>query len=152
MPVLRFGDRPYFWNPWDEFERIRQGLDDLSRGNPLARIRQGSTVFPPLNVYEDGACIVIQAELPGIKAEDLDVSVEAETLTLKGQRRHQPKNGSKISYHRREIDSGSFNRAVTLPCRVQPDAISARLHNGILTLDLPKAAEVKPRQIRIATS
>ncbi|OQX11689.1 MAG: heat-shock protein Hsp20, partial [Desulfobulbaceae bacterium A2] len=121
MPVLRFGDRPYFWNPWDEFERIRRGLDDLSRNFPLSKTRQGSTVFPALNVYEDGEHLVIQAELPGIKAADLDVSVEGETLTLKGQRQHKPKDG-KISYHRREIDSGSFNRAVTLPCRVQTDA------------------------------
>jgi len=151
MPVLRFGDRPYFWNPWNEFERIRKGLDDLSRTYPLARAGQGASVFPALNVYESGDRLVIQAELPGIKAEELDVSVEGETLTLKGQRQHKPKDG-KISYHRREIETGSFNRAVTLPCRVQPDAISARLANGILILELPKAAEVKPRQIRITTS
>lgn len=151
MALIRFAERPGMTNPWAEFERIRQGLDHLSR-NFLGReeLYGGGTVFPALNVYEDKDVLTIKAELPGVKAENLDISYEGETLTIKGKREPYH-NGEKVSYHRREIETGSFNRAVNLPIKIDPDTISARLSNGMLVLTMEKAASVKPRQVTIET-
>ena len=151
MAIIRFTDRPGQINPWAEFERLRRGLDQFSR-NFLTREEQhsGGTVFPALNVYEDEDVLSIKAELPGVKAEHLDISFEGETLTIKGKREPY-NNGEELSYHRREIETGSFSRAITLPIKVDPNSISARLQDGILSITMEKAASVKPRQINVVT-
>jgi HSP20 family protein len=149
MTFLRFADRPAFGNPWAEFERIRQGLDELSRSyveKGKGHIR--ANVYPPLNIYEETDRLLVTAELPGVKASDLEVSIEGETLTIQGKRDRR-QNESGISYHRREIESGSFSRAITLPVKVEAEQVSARLINGILTVTLQKASAATPRQIKI---
>jgi HSP20 family protein len=151
MALIRFGERPELRNPWAEFERIRQGLDRLSHGYfPREAPFGGATVFPALNVFEERETLTIKAELPGVEAGDLSVSMEGDTLTIKGKRepRH---NGEKLSFHRREIETGNFSRAVNLPIKVNPESVTAKLTNGILTITLEKAAEVKPRQVTVTT-
>jgi HSP20 family protein len=149
MPFIRFADRPVFRNPWAEFERIRQGLDELSRtyvekGKPQNR----TNVYPALNIYEEADRLMITAELPGIKAQDLDLSIEGDTLTIQGKRDQQNETG--ISYHRREIELGSFSRAITLPVKVDIEQMRAKLNNGILVITLKKASAVTPRQIKVS--
>lgn len=149
MAFIRFTDRPAFRNPWVEFERIRQGLDELSRSyaeKGKAQIR--ANVYPPLNIYEEADKMVVTAEIPGVKTEDLDISLEGETLSIQGKRGSRQDDFT-ISYHRREIESGNFSRAVALPVKVDMERISAKLVNGILTVTLMKAAEATPRQIRV---
>lgn len=151
MAIIRFTERPRAINPWAEFDRIRQGLDQFSRNYLTGEDPyRGGTVFPALNVYEDKDALIIRAELPGVKAEHLDISFEGDTLTIKGKREPYH-NGEKVSYHRREIDTGSFSRAVTLPVKVDPDSIAARLQDGILAVTMEKAASVKPRQVNVVT-
>lgn len=149
MTFVRFTDRPPFRNPWAEFERIRQGLDELSRTYIERGRGQGmANVYPALNMYEETDRLVITAELPGVKAADLDLSLEGDTLTLQGKReRRQSESG--ISYHRREIESGNFSRAISLPVKVDPEKVAARLVNGILTITLFKASAATPRQIKV---
>ena len=150
MAIIRFTERPGFRNPWTEFERIRQGLDQFSRNFMDRDVQQaGANVFPPLNVYEDKDTIIVKAELPGVNAEDLSVSLEGETLTIQGSR--NPIDNGNLAYHRREIERGSFSRAVSVPAKVDPDSIAAKLRNGILTVTMQKAAEVKPRQVTVTT-
>ncbi|MGI6637582.1 MAG: Hsp20/alpha crystallin family protein [Desulfobulbus sp.] len=149
MAFIRFSDRPAFRNPWVEFERIRQGLDELSRSyaeKGKAQIR--ANVYPPLNIYEETDKMVVTAEIPGVKAEDLEISIEGETLTIQGKRSSRQDDFT-LSYHRREIESGSFSRAVSLPVKVDIEKISAKLVDGILTVTLMKAAEATPRQIKV---
>ena len=149
MAFIRFTDRPAFRNPWVEFERIRQGLDELSRSyaeKGKAQIR--ANVYPPLNIFEEADRMVVTAEIPGVKPEDLDISLEGETLSIQGKRDSRQDDFT-ISYHRREIESGSFSRAVALPVKVDVERISAKLTNGILTVTLMKAAEATARQIRV---
>ncbi|MBM9538409.1 Hsp20/alpha crystallin family protein [Desulfobulbus alkaliphilus] len=149
MAFIRFSDRPTFRNPWAEFERIRQGLDELSK----TYVEKGKTpgpanVFPALNIYEEPDRLLITAELPGVKTTDLDLSIEGETLTIQGQRSGGDSETG-ASYHRREIQYGSFSRAVTLPVKVDTETIAAKLTNGILTVTLLKASAVTPRQIKV---
>ena len=126
MAFIRFADRPTFRNPWAEFERIRQGLDELSRsyadkGKPAAR----ANVYPALNIYEEPDRLVVTAELPGVRVEDLELAIEGETLSLQGKRDTR-QGQANLSYHRREIEAGSFSRAVALPVKVAPEQVSAR--------------------------
>ena len=149
MGFIRFSERPAFGNPWVEFERIRRGLDELSRsymGRGRGRAHAG--VFPPLNIREEQNKIVITAELPGVKAEDLDIAFEGETLSIQGKRAERTHEGSP-SYHRREIQTGSFSRAVALPAQVDAERIDAKLADGLLTITLMKAAAAVPRRIRV---
>ena len=151
MAVIRFTERPRFRNPWAEFERIRQGFDELSRSMRTGETPYAdATVYPPLNMYENTENLIITAELPGIAPGDLDISIEAETLTLQGKRQHS-QDDEQLSYHRREIGRGSFSRAIALPTKIDSDNITAKLADGILTVTLAKAAEVKPRKISVIT-
>jgi HSP20 family protein len=149
MAFIRFADRPAFRNPWAEFERIRQGLDELSRSYVEKNKGQNrSNVYPALNIYEEPDQLIVTAELPGVKADDLELSIEGDTLTLQGKRDCR-QNEAGLSYHRREIESGSFSRAVALPVKVDAERVGAKLNNGILTITLMKASAGAPRQIKV---
>jgi HSP20 family protein len=154
MAIIRFAEQPRFMNPWAEFERIRHGLDELSKTLIAeGKAQLSATVYPPLNITETADSLFIKAELPGVTAEDLDISVEGDTLTLHGKRNHRTaKNDEKRpSYHRREIETGSFSRAITLPTKVNLENMQAKLQDGILSVTLFKAQEVTPKKINIIT-
>ena len=105
---------------------------------------------PAIDVSEDNDKYVIKAALPGWKPENVDVSFEGGTLTLKGEvleENEQKDDGTR--WHRREIRRNSFARSITLPANVEVDKVSAEFENGILTLNVPKAEVVKPKQIKI---
>ena len=150
MPFIRFADRPVFRNPWVEFEKIRQGLDELSRTYvDKEKTQNRANVYPALNIYEEADRLIVTAELPGVKPQDLSLFLEGETLTIQGKRdSNQSETG--ISYHRREIEAGSFSRAITLPVKVEADQVGAKLNNGILIVTLMKALAVTPRQIKVS--
>ena len=97
---------------------------------------------------QDADNVYITAELPGISGKDLDITVEEETVLIKGERRAEPE-GEDVSYHRRERGEGKFSRTVTLPMRVVAESVTAETRDGILKLTLPKAEEVKPKKIEI---
>jgi HSP20 family protein len=105
-------------------------------------------VFPLLNISEDMDSLYVRAELPGVKPEDIEITTHENKLTIKGERRI-PAEGEKISYHRREREAGTFKRITTLPTQVDSHRVTATCKDGVLTLTLPKAPEVKPRQIKV---
>lgn len=131
-----------------------------------AAYRGSRGVYPPVNLRESDEGFVLTAELPGVAPDDIDVQIEGATITLSGERRadftvgagaagpeeNATNNSEKtISVHRRERQIGSFRRAFELPAEVDLDKARATHKNGVLTLDLPKSAATKPRQIRIDT-
>jgi HSP20 family protein len=105
-------------------------------------------VFPALNLSETGETLFVRAELPGIKPDDIEVTVENDTLTLAGKRT-MPEESEKVSCHRREREWGSFRRSLSLPTRVDSAKVRARYTDGVLTVELPKAAEARPKQISV---
>lgn len=149
MTFIRFADRPTFRNAWAEFERIRQGLDEISRSYTEKGQSSGrANVYPALNIYEEPNRLVITAELPGVRVEDLGLAIEGDTLSIQGKRDTR-QGEANLSYHRREIEAGSFSRAVALPVKVDPEQVNARLVDGILTVTLNKASAASPRQIKV---
>jgi HSP20 family protein len=95
---------------------------------------------PAVDVYETDGDVMVKAELPGVKKEDVHVSIEGETLTLKGESRHT-EEARDDGYYRREMRYGSFHRTIPLPVPVKQDEISARFEDGILTIRCPKSVE-----------
>ncbi len=103
--------------------------------------------FPALNVWESGDALYAEAEVPGMKHEDLEISVLGNELTLRGRRGEQPREGA--TYHRQERGVGEFNRVLRLPIEIDADRVEASLKDGILLIKLPKAESAKPRQIPV---
>lgn len=118
----------------------------FGRSFPFTRVQS----YPAINMYHDNDNVYITAELPGVKIEDLDITLEEDSLTLKGQRFSD--SGDDISYHRKEREEGQFNRVISLPVRIVPEEGKATMKNGVLVVTLPKAEEAKPKKIEIKVS
>lgn len=133
----------------NELLRLQGELDSLLR-SPRSEFyfgASGSGVFPAVNVFRDQkGDLVIRAELPGVKPEHINVTVEQRRLTISGEREAEsPGNG----YHRRERPHGKFSPSIQLPADLDAEHAEAKFSNGVMTLRLPQAAAAKPRQITV---
>ena len=135
---------------WGGLDELRREMDSL-----LGRFATGTlpapsgAVFPAVNLYETADGYVLTAELPGVDSKDIDVSVEGRTVTLRGERRIEYPTDQGLSAHRLERQSGGFRRAFELPSDIDPDRVDAVHRNGVLTLELSKRPEHKPRQVTV---
>src|SRR5688572_11260303 len=107
-----------------------------------------SNFAPPVDVYEDEHNITLKVEVPGIDEKDINVSIENNTLTVRGERRFE-KDEKEENYHRVERMYGSFTRSFTLPNTLDPDQVSALYEKGVLKIRLAKKTEAKPRLIKV---
>jgi HSP20 family protein len=107
-------------------------------------------LFPLLNVMELDDSFLVTAEIPGMRTEDLEIKVEGDTVTLKGERKPY-EAGQDASYHRRERASGTFQRSLTLPAKVDPEQVKATYKDGVLTIRLGKEPTAAPKQIAISS-
>ena len=142
------------YDPLGEMVTLRSAMDRLfedSFVSPLGwrTLGGGDTITPPVDVHETSDEIVVTAALPGIKADDVEITMTGQNLTLRGEFKADDEI-SRDQYLYRERRFGSFSRTVQLPVRVQGDRADATFTDGVLTLRIPKAEEVKPRQIRIS--
>jgi HSP20 family protein len=106
-------------------------------------------VFPLINLTEDRDNYYLRAELPGVKAKELDIQVLRKTISLTGKRTFT-EEGQEVRYHRREREAGTFSRIIGLPGDIDPEKVTASLKNGILSVKVAKAEAAKPRQITVA--
>lgn len=134
-------------DPLTEWDRSVRNMDRAMRSFFSEGSKNYSGVYPPVNVSEDEEALYVRAELPGVPAGDIDVSVENDNLILRGERKIE--SSQEVNYHRRERTAGTFRRILSLPVRVDTSKVSADLKNGVLTIVLPKADEAKPRQISV---
>ncbi len=140
------------YNPLRELRSMQEQMNRLlnvSWNHDLAGedIKKGIWQ-PSVDFYETEDSILIKAELPDVDQKDIEVHIEDNTLTLKGERKHSS-DVKKENYHRIERYFGSFQRSFSLPANVQQDGISAVCERGVLSITLPKKDEVKPRQIKV---
>ncbi len=135
------------YDPFNELERMRTQMDRLFEGMGGDRARRAG-VFPLINVTEDKDNYRIRAELPGIKADELDISITGNSISLSGERKI-PEEDRNAKYHRREREAGTFQRMVSLPGDVEVEKVEAKCADGVLTVVLPKAEAAKPRQITV---
>lgn len=141
------------WNPvneiermWDEMDRVL--TDSFVRPRTAAR---AWTFRPAIDVYDSGEQVVVRAILPGATSEDIDLTIEQNTLTLRGRFGHtaSDESHSDVTWYRREIGSGQFAESFTLPVPVDAENATASFENGILTLTLPKAEQARTRRIPV---
>jgi len=140
------------WKPFRELERMRREMDRLwdsfLEGRPGRKVEEVGEWLPTLDVSETKNELVVRAEIPGIDAKDIDISLTNDLLTIKGEKK-QEKEEKEENYHLIERSYGSFARAIRLPKEVQSDKISASYRNGILKVTLPKSKEAKKKEIKI---
>jgi len=135
------------WDPFADLNRIQREFEKSYFG-PRAR---PADFAPPVDVYEDKDSLALRAELSGVKREDIEVSIDSNVLTLKGERKlEQEEEGRR--YHRVERTYGSFVRQFQLPSNIDPASIDAKFSDGVLTIRLHKKEELKPRKIDVKTS
>jgi HSP20 family protein len=136
-------------NPFDNLERMKRQMDQLFEdfSSPTGQgVRTG--VFPLINLTEDKSSYYLHAELPGVKADDLDIQATATSIAVSGERKI-PSEVDSARYHRRERDAGKFSRMIGLPTEIDADKVEANLKDGILSVVVPKAESAKPRQISV---
>jgi HSP20 family protein len=139
--------RPWSQEPRGGFEALRREMDDLFERFGTFAPALARPAFPPVNLYETDEAFVLTAELPGIAPEELEVSLEGSTVTLRGERKPVSEEGASV--HRAERPAGVFRRAIDLPVPIDGEKVEATHRSGVLTLRLPKAAEHRPRQISV---
>jgi HSP20 family protein len=139
---------------WDPFRdvvalqnRMNSLFQDFSRNGENELVTAAGFV-PPVDIYEDEHKLVLKVEIPGMRLEDLDVRMENNTLTIKGERSFQSE-GKEENFHRVERRYGSFYRAFTVPNTINPESIKAEYDAGILRVELQKKPESKPKQIKV---
>ena len=129
--------------------RLNSIFHDFARptGSESESLATGSFV-PAVDIYEDAQHVALKLEVPGVKQEDLDIRVENQTLTVRGERKFEAEEKEE-NFHRIERRFGSFVRSFTLPQTVDPETVKAAYENGVLNVTIAKKAEAKPKQIKV---
>ncbi|HEY4308497.1 MAG TPA: Hsp20/alpha crystallin family protein [Pirellulales bacterium] len=146
MVRWRAHSRYPFWQLRGEVERA---MGDFFGSQGASTPWTQGRVFPAVNVWEEGEQLFAEAELPGTKSEDVDVSVTGDELTIRGRRSPAAADGG--AYYRRERGVGEFSRTLRLPYEVDANSVEATLRDGVLLLKLPKALSARPRKIEVQT-
>jgi HSP20 family protein len=139
------------WDPFGDMMSLRSVMDRLFEDawvrTPSAGGQGGGSVWMPLDIYEQGDNFQVKASLPGVKPEDVNITVQTNTLTIEGELKDEAAGHG--TAHHREHRYGRFYRTVTLPTQVNADSAEAHFEHGVLTLTLPKVEAARSRQIKV---
>jgi HSP20 family protein len=142
MPITR-------WDPFRDVIALQHRVNSICRDfNEGDNALTTASFVPAVDVYEDSQKVVLKLEVPGIEEKDLDIRVENNTLTVKGERKFE-KEEKEENFHRIERRYGSFYRAFTVPSTVDTENVAATYRAGVLKLELKKKAEAQPKQIKV---
>ncbi|MCU0767436.1 MAG: Hsp20/alpha crystallin family protein [Gammaproteobacteria bacterium] len=139
-------------DPWQMLDQWRKEMDQVLGGHPMARDDAtrvvGSDWMPAVDIKEEQDRFVLHADIPGVRPEDIEVSMDNGVLTIRGERRHESQESTE-GYKRLERQHGVFIRRFALPDSVDPERIAATGNNGVLEVSLPKAEKQQPRKIQV---
>ena len=140
------------WQPPPELMSLRQAMERLFEDSFVTSSRILSTLGPgvaaPIDMYQTANEVIVKAALPGIKPEEVDITITGDTLTIKGETEAEEKTKREDCFYQ-ERRYGTFSRSVTLPSGLNTDKAEADFDNGILTLTIPKSEEIKPKQLKV---
>ena len=140
------------WQPFPELISLRQAMEKLFEDSFVTPSRILSTLGPgvatPIDMYQTASDVIVKAALPGVKPEEVDITITGDTLTIKGETKTEEKI-KREDYLYQEHRDGTFSRSATLPNGLNTDKAEADFDNGILTLTIPKSEETKPKQIKV---
>jgi len=137
------------WEPFREMISLREAMDrlfDEAFTRPMSLF--DGWMLPLVDMYQTEDEVVVKATVPGVKPDDLHITVTGDVLTIRGEVKEE-KDEKNATYHLRERRSGAFSRSIPLPTSVEADKAKAVFENGVLTLTLPKAEEVRPKTITV---
>ena len=145
---------------WDPFQDLRSAQDEMAQMSPMlahalglharqqGNDRTATAWAPALDISERKDAYLVTVELPGLKPEDLDITMEDGLLTIQGERQFAH-DSSEQQFHRVERRYGAFRRSITLPAHVMAEGIQASFEDGVLQILVPKAEEAKPKRIQV---
>ncbi len=139
------------YNPFRDLRSMQEQMNrllDLAWSQESGEELREGIWQPAVDIYEEGECVVIKAELPDVDQKDIDVRIENNTLTLRGERKAD-NSIQRENFHRMERYHGTFQRSFVLPTTIDQDRVNAVCERGVLTITLPKKAEATPRQIAV---
>ncbi len=142
-----------WWDPWRDLATVQTKMNQLFE-DTFARTRGreeglGTAMWAPaVDIYETDAAVVVKAEIPGVDKDQISIEVKDGILTLRGERKFE-KEIKEENYHRMERSYGAFVRSFAVPNTVDSDKIAAKLKDGVLEVQLPKAEKAKPKQIKV---
>lgn len=139
------------YNPLRELRTMQEQMNrmlDMSWNREFGEELKEGVWQPPVDIYEDEHSVVIKAEVPDVDQKDIDIKIENNTLTIRGERKHSS-DVKKENYYRVERYFGQFQRSFSLPLSIDQDNVQASCEKGILTIILPKLAEIKQKQISV---
>lgn len=137
--------------PWAGFGELEQQLERMFNTGSTSEQQPGTTWLPPVDIHESDDAYTLVADLPGMKKEDITVSIVEDRITLKGSRKREERHEEK-GYRRYERAEGTFERSFRINGGVDGAKVEATFENGVLTVKLPKPEETKPRQIEVKVS
>ena len=136
-----------FSDPFAAMLALQRALESRFESGWIGRGTAGFGAYPPINIFQQGDDFVAVVELPGMDKKNLNIEAKENTIRISGEK--VVKYEQNASVHRRERVAGSFDRTISLPVQVNPDAIRAEYHDGVLALFIPRAESEKPRAIKI---
>lgn len=143
------------WNPWNELSRIEREMSMFfdARNSFASLGRNGDAQQqvawqPAVDIHEDAQRVLVVVDLPGVEQKDVEIAIENNVLTLRGERKREQKDDGE-GYRRFERSYGSYARSFTLPTTIEAEKVTAEMRAGVLTLTLPKKPEAQPRQIKV---
>jgi HSP20 family protein len=139
------------WQPFSEIDMLRRQMDRLFDGITTWEGSDLTVSVPAVELSDEGDHLILKAEIPGMDAKDLDISVMRQAVMLKGERRIEEKHEDK-GYFRSEFRYGSFARTIPLPTDVRNDNVTAEYKDGVLKLTLPKAEDARDRAVKISVN
>ena len=135
------------WDPFRDLISLREAMDRLLEESVVRPRTEGPRALP-VDMYETEEALVVKAAIPGVDPEDIDISITGDTLTINGEIK-MAEEAEEAEYICCERPYGSFSRSLAIPVAVEADEAEAEFEDGILTLTMPKAEEVKPKAIKI---
>lgn len=152
MSIVRYqAPQTLAWTPFDRLSTLRDELDSLFEMPFWSNFGRQSQLFsgwsPALDLYQNNDNVVARVELPGMRKEDIEISLHDGMLTINGERKSETSEGEKAERTERYV--GKFRRSIALPTQVDANKVAANYRDGILTITLPKAEEAKPKQIKV---
>jgi len=140
------------WEPFKEMMTLREAMDRLFEDSfvrPSRVMRQGTGAYLPLDIYTTKDAVVIRASVPGVKPDEMEITIEGDAVTLRGEIKPPQEEGAFLLQEQRY---GPFARSIELALPVQADKAEAKFENGVLTLTIPKAEEIKPKIIKVKSA
>lgn len=147
MSITRYRDRNWL-SPWSDLDEVANRLNRVFTARDFGDV-EGATWVPAVNVEETPEELLLTAELPGLRREDVELEIENNVLTIRGRKEETREEKGERRYHVWERRAGSFQRSFSLPRTVDGDKIAATFENGVLHVRMPKAPEAKGKKIEI---